>query len=72
MSLPVFPQFVRLARPRGPRGKLRFTTAAPRRREAAPSAPQPKAPPVNDIGRFPRIHTPSLQLKRHLFPVRNE
>jgi hypothetical protein len=72
MSLASFPHPALPHRPRTGGGKL--LSAVP----GTPLAFDPQLPPrikllrENDIRGFPQIHSPSLQYKRYLFPLRNE
>ena len=72
MSLASFPHPALPHRPRTGGGKLLSAVAG------TPLALDPQLPPrikllrENDIRGFPQIHSPSLQYKRYLFPLRNE
>ena len=72
MSLAAFPHPGAPHRPRPGGGKPLSAAAAP----AVPLDPQPhpqaKPFPESDFGGFPQMHSPSLQYKRYLFPLRNE
>jgi hypothetical protein len=72
MSLASFPHPSLPYRPRTVGGKLLSADAT------TPLALDPQLPPrikllrENDFRGFPQIHSPSLQYKRYLFPLRNE
>jgi hypothetical protein len=72
MSLAAFPHHDAPLRPRLGGGKLPSTTVA----SSLPLHPQPYPHinpfPESDFRCFPQMHTPSLQYKRYLFPLRNE
>ena len=73
MSLAAFPQPSAAASPaRAPR-KTRFPPPAAGLGALDPQLrPQRKPLLESDFRGFPQIHSPSLQFKRYLFPLRNE
>ena len=72
MSLASFPHPVVPHRLRPGGGKL--LSAAATTRAALDPQPHPRSKPhlESEFRGFPQMHSPSLQYKRYLFPLRNE
>jgi len=72
MSLASFPHPAQPRRPRTGGGKLLSAVTTTAIALDPQLHPRIKPLPVSDIRGFPQIHSPSLQYKRYLFPLRNE
>lgn len=72
MSLASFPHPTLPHRPRTGGGKLLSAGTTTTLALDPQLPPRIKPLPESDIRGFPQIHSPSLQYKRYLFPLRNE